>query len=646
MKGMFTAKEQLLLIGIGAVGLIFLLLGADKLAVRLACGAWPHRQGDGSAFTMLLKLVTGDIGAWVGTTESGCTAPNWVLWAVPVVGIAILIAAIAWAIYRWNVYKLSPAYLRSSLLERKEVVARGREVKREMGRDVAISRGRKVRPEHSEEVGRKFAPEDAAYELGSSQGVQTWISMEDAVLLIGPPRSGKGFGVLTSQIIGCPGPVVTTSTRGDNMQATILARSKVGPVYVFDPAGVTGRESTLKWSPIAGCEDGERAKKRAELLIEGTGLGAGDSGNNQEFATKAVEILQALLHAAAIGGKGLDALYTWTKDPERAREAVELLRERSPMGWHVGLNATIQLPSEPRQAQWFGVASALSPVDVPGVRGMFSPGPEDPVFDPETFLRENGTLYLISPVKPAGKATGVGVMLALLLDAITETAHEMAMMSPSGRLDPPLALVLDEIANVFAWPAMPNWMAAGSGEGIQVTGVIQSRSQLRAGWGAESAVVAWEAATRKIILGGGSNKADLEEAVALLGERTHRTVQGSWGGDRETSFNENESFRSGISVDELRRLPELMALLIAGRARAIAVDLVPFTKRPFVEDITASQAWHKEHPPVKRDGELGPVFPVHGLAAEQEKKAKEGAADFVAGPDGHIVSEKVSSSGS
>ncbi|MCD2115661.1 MULTISPECIES: hypothetical protein [Rhodococcus] len=65
------------------------------------------------------------------------------------------------------------------------------------------------------------APQDVGYLLGASRSTKVWASVEDSILLIGPPRSGKGLHVVINAILDAPGAVVTTSTRPDNLTATL-----------------------------------------------------------------------------------------------------------------------------------------------------------------------------------------------------------------------------------------------------------------------------------------------------------------------------------------------------------------------------------------------------------------------------------------
>ena len=71
--------------------------------------------------------------------------------------------------------------------------------------------------------------EDVGYLLGRSCGREIWASVEDSILVIGPPRSGKGLHLVINAILDAPGAVVTTSTRPDNIAATIRARQERGP---------------------------------------------------------------------------------------------------------------------------------------------------------------------------------------------------------------------------------------------------------------------------------------------------------------------------------------------------------------------------------------------------------------------------------
>ncbi len=593
-----TTNEKLLLWGVsvGAALMVVAVTGAGM--VRAVCGA--PSTAPISPVGALRFLTSGD-GAVFGATASGCTAPDGpTMAAVVVLLVAVAAGLTAWAVRRRN-YRLSDAYFSAQILARPQVAA-AREVRRIQGPAETVKRGAQVRPGLA--VVRKLTAEDVAWYLGTSHGQDVWICMEDAVLILGPPRSGKGFRILTSGIVEAPGAVVTTSSRGDNMEATILARSRKGPVYLFDPEKVTSRTTTMRWSPIRGCEDATTAKRRAGVLVAGTGLG---SGNNQEWAGKAADVLQCLLHAAAVGGVSIDDLHTWTKNPVRARAAVEILETKSALGWAPMLSAVLDEEPKSRDAKWFGVGSALSALDAPDVRALFDVAPGETQFDPEAFLLASGTLYLTAPLKQSVTAPGgVGLLFSLILDDIAAAAHVLALRSPGGRLDPPCAFILDEIANIHPWGGLPQAMAAGSGEGLQVVAVFQSRNQAREGWGANGEGTIWESATRKVLLGGAADTNDLRGLADLLGVRQETELSRSWSAGADASHSEQLRERPVLSIDELRRLPANNALLVAGRARPMLVDLVPWDQRAYADLIRESKAWHQAHPGDPVD--LGPTY--------------------------------------
>ena len=91
-------------------------------------------------------------------------------------------------------------------------------------------------------------PRDVGYLLGRSRGAGVWASVEDSIMVIGPPRSGKGLHLVIPAILDAPGAVVCTSTRPDNLTATMRARARIGPVAIFDPQHLAkGLPSGMRW---------------------------------------------------------------------------------------------------------------------------------------------------------------------------------------------------------------------------------------------------------------------------------------------------------------------------------------------------------------------------------------------------------------
>lgn len=148
-------------------------------------------------------------------------------------------------------------------------------------------------------VGRMLRPSldsveaaDVGVRLGRSRGVECWVSVEDSMGVVGPPRSGKGLQVVVPMILGAPGAVVTTSTRPDNLAVTLRARQEVGPVAVFDPQGLAGGvPGRLRWSPLRGCERAGTALVRARALTAGAAAGTNESSFWQSSAEQAVRCL-------------------------------------------------------------------------------------------------------------------------------------------------------------------------------------------------------------------------------------------------------------------------------------------------------------------------------------------------------------------
>lgn len=423
-------------------------------------------------------------------------------------------------------------------------------------------------------------PPDVGYRIGASRGHGVWASVEDSILLLGPPRSGKGAHIVINAILDAPGAVVTTSTRPDNLTATLRARERRGgPVAVFDPQHLAeGVPAGLRWSPIRGCEDPLTAMIRATGLAAGTGLSAGGVEGGGFWEGKTRTALQALLHAAALDHRPPGELFRWTLDPSAAADAVAILtvNPNAAVGWAEGLQAMIDSDPRTRDSIWQGVSLALAALADPRVLDAVSPR-EGEDFDPEAFLRAKGTLYLL--------ATGAGAnnsaaLVAAFVEDVVEAARRIAATSPGARLDPPLLLALDEVGNLAPLPSLPTLMAEGGGTGITTMPVLQSLAQAREKWSENAAGAIWDASIVKIILGGASNSKDLHDLTTLIGERDEVTDSTTVGDHGSRTAQRSIRRVPIMPPDAIRTLPFGTALVLLRSAPPIVTRLRTWTQRP------------------------------------------------------------------
>jgi type IV secretory pathway TraG/TraD family ATPase VirD4 len=502
--------------------------------------------------------------------------PAWLYWGVTavVLGVAAVGAVFLVRFFRLDARTRSddPIHV-PGLADRHEVVTAA-------GAKHLLARGRILRPSFE-----KPTPNDLGFFLGRSRNVGCFASVEDSMVILGPPRSGKGHNLVIPFILDAPGAVVTTSTRPDNLAVTMTERVRHGLVGVFDPQGLAkGVDGGLRWSPIRGCEHPETAMLRAGALCAGV-AGSVTEGNFWQQQTEVV--VRCLLQAAAISGRSVTDLYRWSLSPDEAKEAVEILRA-SPLAtplWSRALGAVIGLEPRQRANIWSVVSSAFGPFASPHVIEQLSPAP-GAEFLPEQFLRENGTLYLLGTSSGAFATANI---VSALIEDIVETARLLASRSPGARLDPPLALILDEAAN-YPLPSLGSLMSEGGGTGITTVAVLQSLAQARDRWGHEQAQAIWDSATTKIILGGSSNANDLRDLAQLIGERESPEISTTRQAGGGRNVTESSRQRSILDPSDIRLIRVGHGLLMLRAARPIMLTLRPWTARKNAKELKAQRA--------------------------------------------------------
>ncbi len=100
-------------------------------------------------------------------------------------------------------------------------------------------------------------------------GQQLYGSWEDMHLDIWGPRTGKTTSRAIPAILDAPGAVLVTSNKRDVVDATRDVRAVAGPVWVFDPQGITLEEASWWWNPLSYVTDEVRAARLAEHFAAG-----------------------------------------------------------------------------------------------------------------------------------------------------------------------------------------------------------------------------------------------------------------------------------------------------------------------------------------------------------------------------------------
>lgn len=574
-----SAGTDMALAGLlGAAGLAGLLYAGAATSAWLAGDRVPHARLL-AGFAAFAHLGDPSV-AW-----GGPVGPAVLYWTVT--AFAVVVAGIV-AYGGWRLWRSAESPARSDDPSHADGLATRRKVRRAAGPKALLARSATLRPSM-----RRPRPGDVGYRLGTARRVGCWGSVEDSVLVLGPPRSGKGMNLVIPMILDAPGAVVTTSTRPDNLAVTIAARAGRGPVMVFDPQRLaqTPDVAQLRWSLVRGCEEPQTAMIRAEALVAD---GAKSGVENGSFwRTQALSVTRCMLHAAALDGRPPADLYRWSHAAGAAKEATSILATHpgATLGWDRALDAIISADQRTRDSTWAMVANTFAPLADPAVLAAVTPevGGE---FDPVAFLAMRGSVYLL------GTATGASAtasLVAALIEDLVDAARRLAARSAGQRLDPPLALILDEATN-YPLSSLPSLISEGGGSGITTVAVLQSLAQARDRWGREAGGAIWDSAITKVILGGSANADDLGDISRLIGEReVTEWSETRSGGTAGRSVSSVTRHRPILEPSELRRLPIGTGLLLLRSAAPIMMRLQPWTARADAAELTAGrQAWERQ----------------------------------------------------
>ncbi|MFB6555752.1 TraM recognition domain-containing protein [Streptomyces sp. NPDC056405] len=258
------------------------------------------------------------------------------------------------------------------------------------------------------------------------------------------------------------------------------ARAKLGPAHLYDPNHLCDTPDRLHWSPTAGCEDRPTATARAAALLTPVRPTA---RLDQAVGDTAELLLRSYLHAAAVDGRTVRHVHRWSQGLQ-IQDAVRILRTnpKAAPGSAGELEGALTAHPERRDMAQQLTTRALAALATVNIREACTPNRND-ALALDSFIHEQGTLYVVGEsIEDPRTNPGAMPLLTALVSSVVERGRRMAERSSSGRLDPPLTLVLDDVAAVAPLPQLPELLATGADRGMPTLALLRSREQGRSRW--------------------------------------------------------------------------------------------------------------------------------------------------------------------
>ncbi|MFD6887297.1 type VI secretion protein [Streptomyces sp. NPDC059957] len=258
------------------------------------------------------------------------------------------------------------------------------------------------------------------------------------------------------------------------------ARSKLGPVLLYDPSHLCDTPARIHWSPAEGCADRATAAARAIALLAPV---RPQARMDSALADTAETLLRSWLQAAALDNRPFKQLHRWAQGTN-AQEPVRILRTH-PQAATAAPGAAGELesaltahPDRREQAQHL-TARALTALSSIHIRESCTPNRNDSLAL-ASFVSEGGTLYVVGePLEDPRAHPGAMPLLTALASSVVEHGRRMAARSSDGRLDPPLTLVFEDVAAVAPIPQLPQLLQDTT---LPLLALCRSREQARSRW--------------------------------------------------------------------------------------------------------------------------------------------------------------------
>ncbi|MCX5124199.1 type VI secretion protein [Streptomyces sp. NBC_00347] len=325
------------------------------------------------------------------------------------------------------------------------------------------------------------APTDEAYRYGfgyAPSPAQLPTPPQTRGLAYAPPEARTKAA--TAAIAAATGAVLVITSSPTLWSDTKDARSKLGPVLLYDPSHLCDTPARIHWSPTEGCADRATAAARAIALLAPV---RPQARMDSALADTAETLLRSWLQAAALDNRPFKQLHRWAQGTN-AQEPVRILRTHpqaatAAPGAAGELESALTAHPDRRELAQHLTARALTALSSIHIRESCTPNRTDSLAL-ASFVSEGGTLYVVGePLEDPRAHPGAMPLLTALASSVVEHGRRMAARSSDGRLDPPLSLVFEDVAAVAPIPQLPQLLQDTT---LPLLALCRSREQARSRW--------------------------------------------------------------------------------------------------------------------------------------------------------------------
>ena len=445
--------------------------------------------------------------------------------------------------------------------------------------------------------------DDARYKVqslggGAYLGVDQegeWVTAtpQSATLVLGPPRSGKTMDVIIPAVLSASGPVISTATKPEVMEATMFARGEIGDVWLFDPSGeyteLPQGIRRLCWSPVAAASTWDAALLTSRAMTACTRVGAGTT-NETHWTERAAALLAPLLLTANLTERPIEDVLRWTlrQDLVPAMEFLANGDNAIAADVLVGIQRT---DTRERSSIFSAASGVLSAYNSDGARRTAA----DPNFDADAFVLSTDTIFITAPEH---HQTFSAPLIVGILEQIRHAGYRAAAKRYSAQR---MLWVLDEFANIAPIPDVLALASQAGGQRLDLMLGLQDLGQIASRYGHHVADAFMTLFQTKLILKGVSDPRTLEALSQVIGDYDREIISNSAGTSESGEWfsppgkNESVSYQTHrqriVAPSDIADLPDRHGLLMHGASWSLIE-----TTRWFESDPWASIGNHTPIP--------------------------------------------------